>query len=89
LFNLLSDTRRQVRVEPRFDAVFRMRLSGVNDAATPRYLKTPRHLKRRPEQQKDHPRAAFANLRGMQEKFGAGEAIRTPDPNLGKVMLYP
>ena len=20
---------------------------------------------------------------------GAGEAIRTPDPNLGKVMLYP
>ena len=22
-------------------------------------------------------------------KFGAGEAIRTPDPNLGKVMLYP
>ena len=21
--------------------------------------------------------------------FGAGEAIRTPDPNLGKVMLYP
>ena len=22
-------------------------------------------------------------------KIGAGEAIRTPDPNLGKVMLYP
>ena len=22
-------------------------------------------------------------------KFGAGEANRTPDPNLGKVMLYP
>jgi hypothetical protein len=22
-------------------------------------------------------------------KLGAGEAIRTPDPNLGKVMLYP
>ena len=21
--------------------------------------------------------------------IGAGEAIRTPDPNLGKVMLYP
>jgi len=21
--------------------------------------------------------------------YGAGEAIRTPDPNLGKVMLYP
>ena len=24
----------------------------------------------------------------MEEK-GAGEAIRTPDPNLGKVVLYP
>jgi hypothetical protein len=23
------------------------------------------------------------------EDIGAGEAIRTPDPNLGKVMLYP
>ena len=23
------------------------------------------------------------------EEIGAGEAIRTPDPNLGKVMLYP
>ena len=22
-------------------------------------------------------------------KTGAGEAIRTPDPNLGKVVLYP
>ncbi len=22
-------------------------------------------------------------------RSGAGEAIRTPDPNLGKVMLYP
>jgi hypothetical protein len=21
--------------------------------------------------------------------YGAGEAIRTPDPNLGKVVLYP
>ncbi len=24
-----------------------------------------------------------------QKTDGAGEAIRTPDPNLGKVMLYP
>ena len=23
------------------------------------------------------------------DPIGAGEAIRTPDPNLGKVMLYP
>jgi len=23
------------------------------------------------------------------EKIGAGEGIRTPDPNLGKVVLYP
>jgi hypothetical protein len=25
----------------------------------------------------------------LSEEFGAGEAIRTPDPNLGKVVLYP
>jgi len=25
----------------------------------------------------------------LQKPVGAGEAIRTPDPNLGKVMLYP
>jgi hypothetical protein len=25
----------------------------------------------------------------MSEEIGAGEAIRTPDPNLGKVVLYP
>ena len=28
-------------------------------------------------------------LLGLQKPVGAGEAIRTPDPNLGKVMLYP
>ena len=27
-------------------------------------------------------------LRTEQEKFGAGEGIRTLDPNLGKVVLY-
>ena len=26
---------------------------------------------------------------GLFDPNGAGEAIRTPDPNLGKVMLYP
>ncbi|ANP38366.1 hypothetical protein JL2886_03491 [Phaeobacter gallaeciensis] len=26
---------------------------------------------------------------GCFDPNGAGEAIRTPDPNLGKVMLYP
>ncbi len=25
----------------------------------------------------------------LRNPIGAGEAIRTPDPNLGKVMLYP
>ena len=25
----------------------------------------------------------------VMKEIGAGEAIRTPDPNLGKVMLYP
>ena len=31
--------------------------------------------------------AAMGALQAYQ--IGAGEAIRTPDPNLGKVMLYP
>ncbi len=28
-------------------------------------------------------------LKSVARKVGAGEAIRTPDPYLGKVMLYP
>ena len=28
-------------------------------------------------------------LMGVRRTIGAGEAIRTLDPNLGKVMLYP
>ena len=27
--------------------------------------------------------------KGVAEKYGAGEGIRTLDPNLGKVVLYP
>ena len=33
------------------------------------------------------PRQIFCEPKRMTD--GAGEAIRTPDPNLGKVMLYP
>ncbi len=38
--------------------------------------------------QNGHPKAAALMLNFF-EKFGAGEAIRTLDPNLGKVVLYP
>lgn len=41
-----------------------------------------------PGNDEGHPKVAFASP-GQTGKFGAGEAIRTPDPNLGKVMLYP
>ena len=41
------------------------------------------------ENRKGRPKAASAKLLGFQPLIGAGEAIRTPDPNLGKVMLYP
>ena len=36
-------------------------------------------------------RPHWAVLKGLQslENFGAGEGIRTLDPNLGKVVLYP
>jgi hypothetical protein len=30
----------------------------------------------------------FIRLKSLRD-FGAGEGIRTPDPNLGKVVLYP
>ena len=35
------------------------------------------------------PRRAFSNYLIFLKKTGAGEAIRTLDPNLGKVVLYP
>ncbi len=38
--------------------------------------------------QKAAPKDRF-NRFNFQKKTGAGEAIRTPDPNLGKVVLYP
>ncbi len=38
--------------------------------------------------QKAAPKGRF-NRFNFQKKTGAGEAIRTPDPNLGKVVLYP
>ena len=36
---------------------------------------------------KGHPKVTF--IVSPEREIGAGEAIRTPDPNLGKVMLYP
>ena len=42
----------------------------------------------RPGKQKT-PRRAFAKCLISRRKIGAGEAIRTLDPNLGKVVLYP
>ncbi len=41
-----------------------------------------------PGKQKRPRRAAFIRLISLR-KFGAGEGIRTLDPNLGKVVLYP
>jgi hypothetical protein len=37
---------------------------------------------------KNGPEGPFEALNSRRE-FGAGEGIRTLDPNLGKVMLYP
>jgi len=34
-------------------------------------------------------KAALRNDLNFCEKFGAGDGIRTHDPNLGKVVLYP
>jgi hypothetical protein len=38
---------------------------------------------------KGRPEAAIRISLGKQEKIGAGKGIRTLDPNLGKVVLYP
>ena len=35
------------------------------------------------------PAKAAHSLSFLKEYFGAGDEIRTHDPNLGKVMLYP
>jgi hypothetical protein len=38
---------------------------------------------------KDHPEGWPLQVLILHRKIGAGEGIRTLDPNLGKVMLYP
>ena len=38
---------------------------------------------------KGRPEAAIRISLGKREKIGAGKGIRTLDPNLGKVVLYP
>ena len=38
---------------------------------------------------KGRPKAAFVSSCCGRERIGAGDEIRTHDPNLGKVMLYP
>ena len=40
-------------------------------------------------QNKKAPEGAFVIFPLRREDIGAGEGIRTLDPNLGKVMLYP
>ena len=37
----------------------------------------------------DGDKPSFSYFRYVGENFGAGDEIRTHDPNLGKVMLYP
>ncbi len=43
---------------------------------------------KRPCKQKRPRRTVFNRLKSLRD-FGAGEGIRTLDPNLGKVVLYP
>ncbi len=42
-----------------------------------------------PKSKKATETVAFLIVRWVTGDIGAGEAIRTLDPNLGKVMLYP
>ena len=46
-------------------------------------------LSNNPKTTKGLPKEALPYQLGRLIQIGAGEAIRTPDPNLGKVMLYP
>jgi hypothetical protein len=65
---------------------FRVHRRGVTDPSHSPHRRLPTgHLK-----QKNRPMGgSFDFLPGLVGPNGAGEAIRTPDPNLGKVMLYP
>ena len=38
---------------------------------------------------RDRSSSAFGEANEINRLDGAGEGIRTPDPNLGKVVLYP
>jgi hypothetical protein len=42
-----------------------------------------------PGRHKESDRSGRLGGLGLVGKFGAGEGIRTLDPNLGKVVLYP
>ncbi len=53
----------------------------ISTCGTPAFIPAPGEAKMAPE-------AAFKHLIIMR-KSGAGEGIRTLDPNLGKVVLYP
>jgi hypothetical protein len=57
--------------------------AAVSDAA--QFFRVAKHTDKR----KGRPEAAIRISLGKQEKIGAGKGIRTLDPNLGKVVLYP
>ena len=79
---------------------FPLSVRGITAWAVPRPRHRIRHFPtaclqgayiadcKRPCKQKRPRRAVFNCLKSLRD-FGAGEGIRTLDPNLGKVVLYP
>ena len=52
-------------------------------------LQSAYNLGTRSQCKRQRARRTAATIFIFLRKFGAGEGIRTPDPNLGKVVLYP
>jgi hypothetical protein len=62
-------------------------LRPVRLSLSARYC-SPTRLPSEDEYAKSTPKGAFYSLE-ISERLGAGEGIRTLDPDLGKVVLYP
>jgi hypothetical protein len=72
----------------RYPAEVRWRRLHREDLAN-LYTRAPRNLKsQRAPRQNEKPACQRAFVNSLLQKSGAGEGIRTLDPDLGKVVLY-
>jgi hypothetical protein len=93
----LLETRIARRIDlpelPRINLMANLSVSAPPAKGRPRRCKRKQVRQRpgdeSPKSKKATETVAFLSVRWVTGDIGAGEAIRTLDPNLGKVMLYP